>query len=69
MPEHEFWADDLAVTAALGGGEGIVAQRQITDGYLLALAGRHGGVLATFDRGTLALARPGEEAVELVGAV
>ena len=69
MPEHEFWADDLEVTAALDGREGIVEHRQITDGYLLALAVRHGGVLATLDRGTLAIARGGEEAVELVGAV
>ena len=69
MPEHAFWADDLAVTVAVGSGEGIVGHRQITDGYLVALARRHGGVLATFDRGALSLARPGEDVVELVGAV
>lgn len=69
MPEHEFWTDDLPATAALGSGERIMGHRQITDAYLLALARARGGVLATFDRGTLALAHPNKEIAELVGAV
>jgi len=69
MPEHEFWMDDLPVNAALGSGVGIMGHRQITDAYLLALARTRGGVLATFDRGALSLARPSEEVVELVGSV
>ena len=68
MPEHEFWTDDLPVTSALGSGTGIVGHRQITDAYLLALARTHGGILATFDRGALSLARPREKVVELVGS-
>lgn len=48
---HHFWADDLSllddrlfhVAAARG-------HRQLTDLYLLALAVRRGGQLATFDR-------------------
>ncbi|MBI4304745.1 MAG: VapC toxin family PIN domain ribonuclease, partial [Chloroflexi bacterium] len=56
-PSHEFWAEDLQVPAAIGGMEpGIHGYRQVTDAYLLAVASRYGGVLATFDRGLRALA-------------
>lgn len=52
-PRHRFWPDDL------GYGEislkGLLGHRQITDAYLAALARRHGGRLATFDRGFAAL--------------
>jgi toxin-antitoxin system PIN domain toxin len=48
--DHAFWADDVSVLdercidfARLHG------HRQITDAYLLALAVKHGGVLASFD--------------------
>jgi hypothetical protein len=48
---HEFWPDDISLfdnrrinsTRLLNTG-------QVTDTYLLALAGAHGGKLATFDR-------------------
>jgi toxin-antitoxin system PIN domain toxin len=69
MPEHEFWVADLSATAALAHGENIMGHRQITDAYLLALARKRGGVLATLDRGVLILARGSEEIVELVGSV
>jgi predicted nucleic acid-binding protein len=42
------------------------SHRQITDGYLLALARAHDGVVATLDRGILALAKPFPEALEIV---
>jgi toxin-antitoxin system PIN domain toxin len=46
---HSFWPDDVSIcdtkTFNLGTGH-----RQLTDVYLLALAVRHGGRLATFDR-------------------
>jgi toxin-antitoxin system PIN domain toxin len=48
---HEFWPDDLSVTA-----DGIFdwnrwqGHQQVTDVYLLALAVRHGGRLVTFDQ-------------------
>ena len=35
---------------------GLQGHRQLTDAYLLALASRHKGVLATFDRGLRTLA-------------
>jgi toxin-antitoxin system PIN domain toxin len=51
QPWHAFWPDDVDLlgeppfdwTAILG-------SRQVTDAYLLALAVRKGGRLATFDR-------------------
>ena len=43
--------------AAVRGMEpGLHGYRQLTDAYLLALAGRRKGVLATFDRGLRTLA-------------
>jgi toxin-antitoxin system PIN domain toxin len=50
-PRHEFWQDEISLldhdrfdtSVALG-------HQQLTDVYLLALAVRHRGVLATFDR-------------------
>ena len=56
-PRHEFWADGLQVPAAITGMEArLQGYRQVTDAYLLALAHRHKGVLATFDRGLRTLA-------------
>jgi toxin-antitoxin system PIN domain toxin len=49
---HEFWTDELDVPAALQGLQSrFQGHRQVTDAYLLALAHRNKGVLATFDRG------------------
>lgn len=49
--DHEFWPDDVSIrdpgaidTTRVHGG------RQLTDLYLLALAARHKGRLATFDQ-------------------
>jgi len=48
---HSFWADDLSL---VGDGEidptKILTSAQVTDTYLLALAMKNGGRLATFDR-------------------
>jgi toxin-antitoxin system PIN domain toxin len=56
-PHHEFWAESLQLPAALRGMEHrLHGYRQLTDAYLLALAGRRKGVLATFDRGLRTLA-------------
>jgi uncharacterized protein len=49
---HEFWADSVQIPAAVKGMEaGLRGYKQLTDAYLLALAHRRKGVLATFDRG------------------
>jgi toxin-antitoxin system PIN domain toxin len=47
--EHTFWPDDVSVCEAREF-DLAVSHRQLTDVYLLALAVRHGGRLATFDR-------------------
>jgi len=56
-PAHEFWSEQVSVPAAMKGLEvRSRGHRQVTDVYLLSLAGRHRGVLATFDRGLYAFA-------------
>jgi uncharacterized protein len=56
-PAHEFWTDSLQVPPAVKGMEArLQGHKQLTDGYLLALAHRRKGVLATFDRGLRTLA-------------
>jgi toxin-antitoxin system PIN domain toxin len=58
---HDFWpADSPYDTQAL---RGVVGHRQVTDGYLAALARRRKGRIATFDQG-LAVAQP--DVVELI---
>lgn len=69
QPGHLFWADEISlVTDASVRPERILGHRQVTDAHLLALAVRHGGQLATFDRGILELAHDLDPApVELIG--
>lgn len=56
---HEFWSESLQVPSAVKAVESsLQGHRQLTDAYLLALAHRRKGVLATFDRGLRALAGP-----------
>jgi uncharacterized protein len=56
-PAHEFWSDNPRVPAAVKDMETrLQGYKQLTDAYLLALAHRRKGVLATFDRGMRALA-------------
>lgn len=56
-PAHEFWTERLKLPVAVKGMEpGLHGYRQLTDAYLLALASRRKGVLATFDRGLRTLA-------------
>lgn len=58
---HAFWPDDVEVDAQSM--RAVIGHRQVTDGYLVALARRHGGRLATFDAG---LAAVHADAVELL---
>jgi toxin-antitoxin system PIN domain toxin len=48
--DHAFWPDDVSLLdeAAIDFSR-LHGHRQITDAYLLAMAVRHGGVLASFD--------------------
>ncbi len=58
-PEHDFWPDDVSYPAAAASLSGrVVGHQQVTDAYLLALAIRHGGVLATFDSSIATLLGP-----------
>jgi toxin-antitoxin system PIN domain toxin len=67
---HHFWPDDLSLLdGAIFRPEAVTSHRQVTDIYLLALAVRHGGRLATFDRSisvkSVAGAKP--DSLEIIG--
>lgn len=68
---HTFWPADTSL-ADLDGPDlaAVVGHRQVTDAYLLALARRHDGVLATFDDGLRSLARhAGDPALRVLPAL
>jgi predicted nucleic acid-binding protein len=47
IPRHEFWPDDASYLEMPA--KGIIGHRQVTDAYLVLLARKHGGSLATMD--------------------
>lgn len=47
-PGHQFWPDDLSLTNTHSFPQ-LPSHKHLTDHYLLALAGKHGGRFATFD--------------------
>jgi toxin-antitoxin system PIN domain toxin len=50
-PGHEFWPDDVSLLTDGGVDRSrLLRSKQITDTYLLALAVKHSGRLATLDR-------------------
>lgn len=53
FPSHEFWPDDLSFKDVSS--KGILGHRQVTDAYLVALAAKHNGRVATMDEGLFAL--------------
>lgn len=60
LPGHVFWPSDLSLLdSPLIDRERLLASGQVTDSWLLALAVRHGGRLATFDRRLVTDAVPG----------
>lgn len=69
-PAHRFWPDDLLLSDALGMfSKRLVGHQQVTDAYLLALAIRKKGRLATLDRSIVELLGAGDpraDAVELI---
>jgi hypothetical protein len=69
LPGHVFWTDDtdLASTEHIAW-ERLGSHHQVTDAHLLAIALRHGGKLATFDREIVNLAPAAGSAVVLVPA-
>ena len=69
---HVFWADDLQVIdLASFTNRALVGHRQVTDGYLIELAKRHRGKVATLDAGLADLLPQTERArfVTFIGAV
>jgi hypothetical protein len=66
--DHQFWTDGLDVPGAVKALEArLQGYKQLTDAYLLALANRRKGVLATFDRGVRTLAADTlQDSVEIV---
>ena len=56
-PAHEFWPDDVGLADAVGPlVPRLQGHRQLTDVYLLGLASKHRGTLASFDGGLRVLA-------------
>jgi hypothetical protein len=54
--DHAFWPDELPFAEAVAfAGARLVGHQQVTDAYLLGLAIRRGGVLATLDERIVAL--------------
>jgi toxin-antitoxin system PIN domain toxin len=65
--DHEFWPDDVSLTdETLFVRERFLGPKRLTDIYLLALAVRHDGRLATFDRRISLAAVRGAEPRHLV---
>jgi toxin-antitoxin system PIN domain toxin len=70
-PSHEFWSDSVSLLDdSLFRLQAITGHQQITDLYLLGLAVRHGGRLATFDRSIpfKAVVGAGPAHLELIGS-
>lgn len=65
QPEHAFWPLDIPLPAAIAEVGQLTGHQQVNDAYLIALAKSRGGILATFDRGVLALQGAGPY-VELI---
>ena len=52
LPDHVFWEDDISIAASdFIDEKKLHGHRQITDAHVLAVALRHGGRIATLDRG------------------
>ena len=69
---HVFWADDLQVNdLASFTSRALVGHRQVTDAYLIKLAKRHKGKVATLDAGLADLLPQTQRArfVTFIGAV
>ncbi len=68
-PHHVFWPADIDFVGPVRAiCHTIVGSKQTTDAYLVALAHRHKGKLATLDRGLpeLVKGKPAQDLVELI---
>ena len=67
LPGHHFWPDDISIADGnVFDHLSILGPNQITDVYLLGLAVKNGGCLATFDRSIRNKAVRGAEAGHIV---
>ncbi len=64
LPHHHFWPDSIPVVDAVKNVERLTGHHQITDAYLVGLAVRHRGKLATLEKGIRAWGI--EAAVEVI---
>jgi len=70
LPDHVFWQDDISFAASdFIDEKKLLGHRQITDAHLLAVALRHGGRIATLDRGITNLVPAPHSAREAVCVV
>ena len=59
VKDHAFWPDELPFAEAVAfAGARLVGHQQVTDAYVLGLALRRGGMLATLDERIVALTEP-----------
>ena len=66
-PGHRFWTDSQEVPQALRPRAQLLqGHQQFTDAYLLGLAKKRNGAVATFDRGLAGLAGEEAELLELI---
>lgn len=69
LPGHCFWEDDVDLSSTEDiAWERLGSHAQVTDAHLLAIALRHRGKLATFDRELVNLSPAAERAVLLIPA-
>ena len=67
---HEFWPEDRPFSETIvGGGTALLGHKQVTDAYLVGLAQRHGGRLATLDGRIAALVPSEADRTELLEIV
>jgi hypothetical protein len=64
MPKRHFWPADLELSLNLFSGS--TPSGLTTDAYLLALARKNGGRLATFDQGIIRIAKGFENSLEVL---
>lgn len=70
VPGHELWADDVDLPSSpVVRRAPVSGSQQVTDVHLAALAGHHGGRLATLDRGVAEALHPDDRAVVLLAPV
>lgn len=63
---HQFWPDDLSLTAYDVVGDAVQGHQQTTDAYLLALAKSNRGKLSTFDKRITSMASVAEDSADTV---